>query len=154
MSTCLFISHVHIRNNIKRNALVAQDIKGDDTQTVVISKDLRHYAALPVYYYCYSTTYYIYSFTVRTDWASKQPVLLGHFGFTRIYLLLRCHPSQGKYAHRLSAPLSRLDLSAGNSPLPRRRGYTIPSILSYCRLHSGYCTVMSIESRPKSGLML
>jgi hypothetical protein len=53
----VFSSHVHIRNNIKRNALVAQDIKGDDTQTVVISKDLRHYAALPVYY-CYSTTTY------------------------------------------------------------------------------------------------
>ena len=58
--------YIYIRNNIKRNALVAQDIKGDDTQTVVISKDLRHYAALPVYYY------YIYSFTVRTDWASSQ----------------------------------------------------------------------------------
>ena len=61
VSTCLFILRTYTRINIKRNALVAQDIKGDDTQTVVISKDLRHYAALPVYYY------YIYSFTVRTD---------------------------------------------------------------------------------------
>ena len=71
VSTCLFILRTYTRSNIKRNALVAQDIKGDDTQTVVISKDLHHYAALPVYY-CYSNTYYIYSFTVRTDWASSQ----------------------------------------------------------------------------------
>ena len=39
VSTCLFILRTYTRSNIKRNALVTQDIKGDDTQTVVISKE-------------------------------------------------------------------------------------------------------------------